>query len=47
MLIVDDSIQPKAHSQVNRLIAYHYDHSELCCIKGINYINGLWADELL
>ena len=45
VLVVDDSIQAKPHSQVNGLVAYHYDHSEQCCIKGINFISALWADE--
>lgn len=45
VLIVDDSIQAKPHSKVNGLVAWHYDHSEQCCIKGINFISALWADE--
>ena len=45
VLIIDDSIQPKPHSKVNGLIAWHYDHSEQCCIKGINFMSALWADE--
>jgi hypothetical protein len=45
VLVVDDSIQAKPHSQVNGLVAYHYDHSEQCYIKGINFISALWADE--
>ena len=44
-IIVDDSIQPKPYSQVNGLIAYHYDHSKQRSVKGINFINALWADE--
>lgn len=45
VLILDDSIEPKAHSKINGLIAYHYDHSQQRCIKGINFITALWADE--
>lgn len=45
VLILDDSIQPKPHSKINGLVAYHYDHSQQRCIKGINFISALWADE--
>lgn len=45
VLILDDSIQPKPHSKVNDIVAYHYDHGEQRCIKGINFISALWADE--
>lgn len=45
VLIVDDSIQPKLHSKENGLVAWHYDHSEQRCIKGINFVSALWADE--
>lgn len=45
VLILDDSIEPKPHSKVNGLIAYHYDHSQQGCLKGINFISALWADE--
>ena len=45
VLILDDSIEPKPHSKVNGMVAYHYDHSQQCCVKGINFISALWADE--
>ena len=45
VLILDDSVQPKPHSKVNGVVAYHYDHSQQRCIKGINFISVLWADE--
>ena len=45
VLILDDSVQPKPHSKVNGMIAYHYDHSQQRCIKGINFISALWADD--
>ena len=44
-LILDDSVLGKPHSKVNGLVSYHYDHSEQRCIKGINFISALWADE--
>ena len=45
VVIIDDSIQPKPYSAVNGLVAYHYDHSQHNCVKGINFISAVWADE--
>jgi DDE superfamily endonuclease len=45
VLIFDDSIQHKPYSEVNGLIAYHYDHSEQRSVKGINFITALYSDE--
>ena len=40
VLILDDSIQPKPHSKVNDIVAYHYDHGQQRCIKGINIVHS-------
>lgn len=45
VIIIDDSIQPKPYSEINGLVAYHYDHSQHGYVKGINFISALWADE--
>jgi hypothetical protein len=45
VLIFDESIQHKPYSTVNGLVAWHYDHTEGCSVKGINFISALWADE--
>ena len=45
VIIIDDSIQPKSYSEINGLVAYHYDHSQHGYVKGINFISALWADE--
>lgn len=44
VLIFDDSIQAKPYSQVNGVIAYHFDHSVQQSVKGINFISALWDD---
>ena len=35
VLIVDDTIQPKPHTDENDLICWHYDHSQNRSVKGI------------
>ncbi|MCC5946196.1 MAG: transposase [Bernardetiaceae bacterium] len=42
LLIIDDHIQEKAHSKVNGLIAWHFDHSKRRCLKGINQVSALY-----
>lgn len=44
-VIIDDSIQPKPYSEINGMVAYHFDHSQHGYVKGINFISALWADE--
>lgn len=44
VLIIDDSIQAKPYSEVNGVIAYHFDHSVQQSVKGINFITALWDD---
>ena len=44
VLIIDDSIQAKPHSEVNGVVAYHFDHSLQQSVKGINFISALWDD---
>ncbi len=44
-LAIDDSIQHKPHMKINGLAGWHYDHTEGWCIKGINFVSGLWSDE--
>jgi len=44
-LTIDDSIQEKPYSEVNGLVAYHWDHCEGRAVKGINFVTALWNDE--
>lgn len=42
VLIFDDSIAEKAHSDINGLIAVHYDHSKGRYVKGVNLLTALY-----
>ena len=41
LLLLDDFIIEKAHSQENGLISVHYDHSKDRYVKGINVVSAL------
>ena len=42
VLIVDDTIQEKPHTDENDLICWHYDHSQHRTVKGINLLNCVY-----
>lgn len=42
ILIVDDSISEKPHTDENEIIAWHYDHTSGRNIKGINFVTALY-----
>jgi hypothetical protein len=42
ILIVDDSIAEKPHTDENDIIAWHYDHTSGRSIKGINFVTALY-----
>ena len=42
VLIVDDTIQPKPHTDEKDRICWHYDHSQNRSVKGINLLNCLY-----
>ena len=42
VLIFDDTVQEKAHSQENELICWHFDHTVNRSVKGINLLNCLY-----
>ena len=42
VIIVDDSISEKPHTDENDIIAWHYDHTTGNTIKGINFITALY-----
>ncbi len=47
VLIVDDSILEKAHTDANELICTHWDHSQQRYVKGLNFVSLLYqAGEL-
>jgi hypothetical protein len=42
VLIVDDSVLEKAHTDENELICTHYDHSQQRYVKGLNFVSLLY-----
>lgn len=42
VIIVDDSISEKPHTDENDIIAWHYDHTSGQNIKGINFVTALY-----
>ena len=47
VLIIDDSILEKAHTDANELICTHWDHSQPRSVKGLNFVSLLYqAGEL-
>jgi len=43
VLIVDDSIAHKPHSELNGLVCYHYEHTSGQTVKGINFVSLLYC----
>ena len=41
VLVVDDSILEKAHTNANALLCTHYDHSLGRYVKGLNFVRRL------
>ena len=42
VLIIDDTIQEKPHTDENDLICWHYDHSQNRAVKGLNLLNCVY-----
>lgn len=42
VIIVDDSISEKPHTDENEIICWHYDHTKGYSVKGINFITALY-----
>lgn len=45
VLIFDDTVQEKMHTDENELICWHYDHTKGRSVKGINLVNCLYHSE--
>ena len=43
VLIFDDTVEEKAHSKMNDLICWHYDHNVNRSVKGINMLNCVYS----
>jgi hypothetical protein len=42
VLIIDDTIQAKPHTDENDVICWHYDHSQHRSVKGLNLLNCVY-----
>jgi len=42
VMIVDDSIEEKPHTDENELVCWHFDHSKGRNVKGINFLTALY-----
>ena len=42
VMIVDDSIEEKPHTDENELVCWHFDHSKNRNVKGINFLTALY-----
>ena len=42
IIIIDDSISEKPHTDENDIICWHYDHTSGQTIKGINFVTALY-----
>jgi hypothetical protein len=42
VLVIDDSVEAKPHSQCNGLVQYHFDHTVNRFVKGINFVTALY-----
>lgn len=43
VLIVDDTIEEKPHTQESELVCWHHDHQSNRSVKGINLINYVYS----
>ncbi len=43
MLVIDDSIAHKPHTDASELIGWHYDHTLGTSVKGINFLTTLYC----
>lgn len=43
ILVFDDTISEKPHTDVNEVVCWHYDHSKGRSVKGINLLTGLYV----
>lgn len=42
VMIIDDSIEEKPHTDENELICWHFDHSKNRQVKGLNFLTALY-----
>jgi hypothetical protein len=42
VLIIDDSIEAKPHTDCNELICWHFDHTVNRSVKGVNFVSAIY-----
>ncbi len=42
LVLIDDTIEEKPHTDENDIVCYHYDHSQERVVKGINIVNFVY-----
>jgi hypothetical protein len=42
VLIIDDSIEAKPYTDCNKMIGWHFDHTEGRSVKGVNFITAIY-----
>lgn len=42
VLIVDDTVEEKPHTDESELVSWHYDHSQGRAVKGVNLVSALY-----
>jgi len=47
VLLVDDSVLEKAHTDANELLCTHWDHSQQRYVKGLNFVTLLYQADAL
>lgn len=46
VVLIDDTIEEKPHTDENDIVCYHYDHSQDRVVKGINIVNFVYHTAL-
>ena len=46
VVLIDDTIEEKPHTDENNIVCYHYDHSQERTVKGINIVNFVYHTTL-
>jgi hypothetical protein len=45
IMTIDDSIEEKPYTDENDIVCWHYDHSQGCQTKGINFMTALYSSK--
>lgn len=45
VIIFDDTIEAKPHTQESELVCWHHDHTKNCSVKGINLLNCIYKTD--